>query len=86
MNAKRHLTVRKLPADLAKALERDKKRRGTSLNQTVIELLAQSLGIDPSAERSNGLKRLAGTWTDRQLKSSTKAISTTESIDEELWR
>jgi len=44
MNAS-HLTVRNLPDELAAALEKEKRRRGTSLNQTVIDLLRQSLGV-----------------------------------------
>jgi plasmid stability protein len=39
-----HLTVRNLPDELAAALESEKRRRGTSLNQTVVDLLRQSLG------------------------------------------
>jgi plasmid stability protein len=40
-----HLTVRNLPDDLSAALERAIHRPGTSLNQTVIDLLRQSLGV-----------------------------------------
>lgn len=43
-----HLTVRNLPGELAAALEKEKRRRRTSLNQTVIDLLRQSLGVSPS--------------------------------------
>ncbi len=38
--------------------------RGTSLNQTVIDALRQSLGV--GGKRSNGLARLAGTWTEAE--------------------
>jgi predicted HicB family RNase H-like nuclease len=40
-----YLTIQGITNDLAKALQREKQRRGKSLNQTVIELLRQSLGI-----------------------------------------
>jgi hypothetical protein len=84
---RRHLTVRKVPRDVAEALERETRRRGVSLNQTVIDVLAQGLGIaPPGTRRSNGLKRLAGTWSDSDLEQFEAAITSTEQIDEELWR
>jgi plasmid stability protein len=64
------LTVRNLPEELSAALEREKRRRGTSLNRTVIDVLTQSLGV--VGKRSNGLARLSGTWT----KLSTAVFST----------
>jgi hypothetical protein len=40
-----HLTVRNLPCELVATLEKEKRRRGASLNPTVIDLLRQRLGI-----------------------------------------
>ena len=82
----RYLTVRDLPPELAEALETEKRRRGVSLNQTVLDLLGQSLGVAPEARRSNGLGRLAGSWTAAELARFEAAVAATEEIDEELWR
>lgn len=38
------LTVRGVTTELGRALNDEKRRRGTSLNQTVLDLLGQSLG------------------------------------------
>jgi len=81
-----HLTIRSLPPELGKALDREKRRRGASLNQTVIELLSQGLGVWPSAGRRNGLGRLAGTWSEEEHKAFEESIATVEEVDEELWR
>lgn len=78
------LTIRNLPAPVAEALEREKRRRGRSLNQTVIDLLGQSLGIQE--RRSNGLRRLAGSWDEKELREFEQAVAPFEQIDEELWR
>lgn len=78
------LTIRNLPASVAEALEQEKRRRGRSLNQTVIDLLRQSLGVE--ATRSNGLARLAGRWDDQDLREFERAVAPFEQIDEELWR
>jgi plasmid stability protein len=78
------LTIRNLPDDVAKALEREKRRRGASLNQTVIDLLSQGLGV--RTPRSNGLAALAGTWTEEQYREFEDAVAPFERVDEELWR
>lgn len=80
----RTLTVRNVPQEVAAALDREKRRRGESLNQTVIELLTQGLGVGTT--RSNGLARLAGRWSEEEFKEFERAVAPFEEIDEELWR
>lgn len=81
----KHLTIRNIPAEVADALEEERKRSHESLNQTVIELLRNALGIR-LGERRNGLARLAGTWTQEEYERFQAAVAVTERIDEELWR
>jgi hypothetical protein len=81
-----HLTIRGLSPRLARALESERKRRGRSLNQTVLELLNRALGVDTTEVRRNGLRRLAGTWTAREQSRFDEAVAFTEQIDPELWR
>lgn len=81
----KHLTVRRVPDDIARALEKEKQRRGESLNQTVIDLLRQSLGVG-AAPRSNGLGAMAGTWTPGDFTEFEEAVAEAEQIDAELWR
>ncbi len=78
------LTIRNVPPALAEALDREKARRGASLNRTVIELLSQGLGV--GITRSNGLAELAGVWSDEELKAFDKAVAPFDRVDEELWR
>jgi hypothetical protein len=82
----RHLTVRNVPPELSEALDREKHRRGTSLNQTVIDLLCQGLGCAGPRERRNGLRRLAGTWSPEEFRGFEEAVAVTEQVDEELCR
>jgi hypothetical protein len=79
------LTVRSVDPQLARALERERRRRGTSLNQTVLELLRAALGLG-EAERSNGLRSLAGSWSETELAEFEAATAVFEQIDAELWR
>lgn len=78
------LTIRNLPPSLAEALEREKRRRGKSLNQTVIDLLGQALGAE--GVRSNGLGRLAGGWSEDEFRDFEQATAQFGAADDELWR
>ena len=85
MNAPlKHLTVRSVPPELAAALEQEKRRTGLSLNQTVIGLLCQGLGV--RGTRTNGLSKLAGTWTEKHQREFEDATAPFNVIDPELWR
>ncbi len=78
------LTIRNVPPQVAEALEREKRQRGESLNQTVLELLSEGLGVGTA--RSNGLARLAGRWSEAEFQEFETAVAPFEEIDDELWR
>lgn len=80
------LTIRKVDARLAAALTRETRRRGTSLNQTVLDLLRTALGMDEPRPRTNGLEKHAGTWTAEDLEEFEANVAMFEKIDPELWR
>jgi plasmid stability protein len=82
----KHLTIRNLPPEVGEALDRRRARSRTSLNQTVIDLLRHALGVRRPGEESNGLARLAGTWSQEEHEQFEAAVAVTEQIDEELWR
>lgn len=79
----KHLTIRNVPEDLQEALRHEKNRRGQSLNQTVIDLLRQRLGIGVTP--SNGLGHLAGRWDEAEFEEFEVATASFERVDEELW-
>jgi hypothetical protein len=82
-----YLTVRGVDAALSKALTSERKRKGASLNQTVIDLLRRALGLrHESAEFDNGLGRFAGTWTEEQFREFERNTASFGEIDEELWK
>jgi len=79
------LTIRNVDPSLARALEREASQRGTSLNKTVIDLLRRALGVEAGTRRSNGLRKLAGSWTARELAEFEARTAMFEGIDAELW-
>ena len=81
----RHPTVRNVPPDLARHLDLERRRRGTSLNQTVIDLLKAATGVGPDAPAGNGLDRFAGTWTDADADAFDRATADLRTVDEEMW-
>lgn len=81
----RHLSIRNVPSDLSRRLLEEKLARGASLNQTVLDLLSQAVGLG-SRPRSNGLGALAGTWSADDHTEFEHAIAETEDIDDDLWR
>jgi hypothetical protein len=81
----RHLTIRNVSSDLARRLEEEKRARGRSLNQTVLDLLSQAVGLT-RRRRTNGLAQLAGVWSAEEYEAFEHAVAETEQIDEELWR
>ena len=82
----RHLTVRGVPGDISRALDAERRRSGRSLNRTVIELLRRALGVDSGRPATNGLERLAGGWSEAELRDFERATERFERIDEDLWR
>lgn len=80
----RQITIRGIPDDLALALEKEKARRGTSLNHAVLELLRQSLGLN-SPRYENGLSQFAATWTAEEFADFSKHTEMFEQVDAEDW-
>ena len=80
------ITVRNIPAELATALETEKRRRGLSLNRTVVLLIQEALGLAGTGRRSNGLHKLAGTWSEAEFQEFEKAVAPFQEVDPEIWK
>ncbi len=78
----KQMTIRGVPEDVAGKLLRLSKRRGRSVNTTVLEILRQAVGSDARRER---LARYA-TWTPDDLAQVEEAVAAQRVIDESLWR
>ncbi|KAF0240508.1 MAG: hypothetical protein FD180_4904 [Planctomycetota bacterium] len=82
----RHLTVRNLAPDLAKALEREKKRGGRSLNSTIQTLLRRALGLEHGKKFSNGLAKYAGGWSEAEFQEFERNTAFLRQVDEDMWK
>jgi hypothetical protein len=82
----KHLTIRGISPDLAKALEKEARDRSQSLNQAVKDLLARALGRTEGGSYDNGLGRFAGSWSEEDMRLFEERTASFEQIDDELWR
>ncbi|WP_428099811.1 hypothetical protein [Candidatus Rariloculus sp.] len=79
------MTISNVSTELAAALKKEKRRRGLSLNRTVLALMEESLGVHGNI-CSNGLHRLAGTWSEDAFKQFEHAVTPFGEVDPEIWR
>ena len=80
------MTIRNVSTELSAALEAERRRRGLSLNRTVLTLMQEALGVAAGGSRSNGLRRLSGSWSDDDFREFEQAIAPLSEVDEDLWR
>jgi len=89
----KQLTVRGLDARLDRTLRAEARRRGLSVNRTVLGLLSEATGLsaaDRSAAQPSGrwtdLDHLAGTWSVEEADAFDRQLGATRAIDPKLWR
>lgn len=80
------MTIRNVSDELSAALAAEKRRRGLSLNRTVLQLMQEALGVSTGRPRSNGIRRLAGSWSEEEFRSFEQAVQPLSEIDAELWK
>lgn len=88
MHAPSQITIRSIDPKLRAAIEREARRRGQSLNRTVLALLGEATGTrpNPEPETFDDLDELAGTWSAREARRFDKAIGAQRQVDQNLWR
>lgn len=83
------ITLRNLPTEVARTVQRRAKQKKTSVNKAVIELLEESAGgtdKKTAPVRYHDLDHLAGTWTTEEAASFEQLIAEQRPIDPELWK
>lgn len=79
----RQYTIRNVPPDVDRALRKQARSEGKSLNDVALEALRRAID-DPSAPKYNDLTGIAGTWVeDPEFE---KILEEQRRIDPELWR
>jgi hypothetical protein len=76
-------TIRKIPADVDRALKARARKLGKSVNQVAVEALAESVGQTP---RYRNLRQMPGAWTKNEAAEFDRFLVRERAIDEELWK
>lgn len=82
------ITLRGVDEALSGALKEKARREGSSVNNVMLKMLRESLGM-AKKKRSvvyDDLDHLAGTWSEDDVTEFHSATSVFEKVDEELWK
>jgi hypothetical protein len=83
------VTLRKLPPEVSKIVQRRARERGTILNKAVISLLEEAAGIRRKGQGStlyHDLDTLAGSWTKEEAATFERVLRKQRRVDQELWQ
>lgn len=74
--------------DLARRLEQESRRTGTSINRLIVQAIRSFLGLPSrgTARMHHDLDHLAGTWSEEDAREFAQAAKDFETIDTELWQ
>ena len=77
-------TIRQVPEHIDQALRRKAQRKGISLNQLLLDTLAEGVGVAEDAARYHDLDSLAGTW--KPDKTFDKSLESFSKVDPSDWK
>ncbi len=85
----KNITVRGVDEPMSKRLRERARAESLSLNQYVLKLLRESLGLTREkshTRRYTDLDHLAGRWNEEEFQEFEKSQEPFSRIDEELWK
>lgn len=83
------ITVRGLDDDVAESLKQTAGREGKSVNQLVVDILKDRLGLKKQKKFTtihSDLDHLFGTWSEDEFRQIQGKIDFERKIDKELWQ
>jgi len=80
------ITLRDIPVEIEQLIRDLARRRGQSINKTVLEFLQKGLGLSGGGKKRRDLSSLAGTWDEREFAEFEENIKIFEQIDSEMWK
>ena len=82
------VTIRGIDPDMAERLKEASSRQGKSINQLVLDILRQELGMEKRKRYTrtyDDLDELFGRWSDSEFEQIQGSIDEERKIDPELW-
>jgi len=82
----RSITIHGLEDPLDRLIEERARQQGTSLNKTIKQLLAESLGLSqPSKAHQQEFEDLCGVWSSNDLEEFSQHLGEFSTIDPKDW-
>jgi hypothetical protein len=82
------ITLRNLPPEVARLIQKKAKQNKSSINKTIVGLLEGSVAMKrkKTPPRYQDLDALAGSWTAEEARAFEKALALQRDIDPDLWK
>jgi hypothetical protein len=82
------ITLRNIPPDVARAVQRRASQEGQSLNKAVLELVAEGAGLKMTRHRpgNHDFDEFVGRWSKREADAFDRHLRKLRKIDPELWK
>ena len=83
------VTLRGIPVELARILQRKSREEGKSLNRVVIDLLLEACGIRKSSSApkvNHDFDEFFGVWSRKEADDFDAALSDQRRVDPEIWK
>jgi len=85
----KQFTIRGLPQELEKRVEKEAKKKGLSVNKVILSLLEKGAGYNKAKGPQTiytDLDYLAGSWSLEEAQEIERYLRDQRQIDEELWK
>ncbi len=86
----KQITIRSIPDEVKKTVQKEAAQKGVSLNKAIIALLERAVGAKAPEKKKrvvyHDLDHLAGLWSREEEASFDKTIKAQRKVDAELWK
>jgi len=82
------ITLRGMEPEMEQEIRRIAQKNGKSLNRVILDMIYQYTGFKKKEKKSlsDSLKKLAGSWSEKDASEFLDSIKSCDQIDEEMWK
>ncbi len=86
----KQITIRSIPDEVKKTVQKEAARKGVSLNKAIISLLEGAVGSKAPEKKKrvlyHDLDHLAGLWSREEAAEFDRNLKSQRKVDAELWK
>lgn len=86
----KQITIRSIPDEVKKTVQKEAAQKGVSLNKAIISLLERAVGAKAQGKKKrvlyDDLDHLAGLWSREEAAEFDKTLKAQRKVDAELWK